>query len=634
MRLAWLVMPWMIAGCAVGTTSATDPPRPASSPPGVAEASVSPPRYATHRDARGDLLPAGAVARLGSARLRHPVEVTALAWSADGERLVSVDSQGEIRSWDGRVGRRAAKAPSIRGGTIAISPDGTWLAVGGEDLSVHALADGVERWRQPTRPPIVRDVAFHPEGALLAAAVGTTVEVRDAGTGGALQRWTEHEERVERVTWSPDGGLLASADRGGLVLVRDTASGELVTTFRLTDGSWPPVVLSFTRDGSLLLAGDDPIELREGRTGAFVGELRGFGPIAGAAASADGTLLTSHAPPNHRLVRWNLTERRGALAWSTATPSARGAVAAHAERIAIADPIGGIALVAQADGRRLDEPVGHVGEIASVVFHPTSTRAWTGGEDGYVMAWDVTSGTPTRYDDRHPGGVHRMAADATGTRLITSGWDGLARVWEPGRVKARRVLTTGSGADVGWRHDGVPVTYSAERGLVVWAPEGERTLAPGRPGPMRVDPTGRRAVLPGVDGPIVADLEDGALLARLRAVPSTQSMLQDAAWSPDGEHIAFAGADGRTWIVDVNGSEAVALEGPHGVVTSIAWSADGRQLASAHDEGTWVWDVTRRAIVATLQGHDGYTTHVAWTADGARIATASTDGTVLLWTRP
>src|SRR5688572_19874060 len=76
-------------------------------------------------DAWGDPLPAGAAARLGSSRFQQGDQVTDLAYSADGARIVT-SSWGSIRVWEASTGRLIRR---ILGGegeleSTAISPDG------------------------------------------------------------------------------------------------------------------------------------------------------------------------------------------------------------------------------------------------------------------------------------------------------------------------------------------------------------------------------------------------------------------------------------------------------------------------------------------------------------------------------
>ena len=56
-------------------------------------------------DQYGDPLPEGAVARIGTVRLRHAGPVSALAYSHDGKILASGSEDGTIRLWDAATGK-------------------------------------------------------------------------------------------------------------------------------------------------------------------------------------------------------------------------------------------------------------------------------------------------------------------------------------------------------------------------------------------------------------------------------------------------------------------------------------------------------------------------------------------------
>src|SRR5262249_51492781 len=91
---------------------------------------------AVRRDLYGDPLPPGAVARLGSMRLRHLAPLNRVAVSRDGSLVASIDYN--VRVWDRRSGRLLGDLESdhFRTWAAVFTPDGKGLA------SAHALGAG------------------------------------------------------------------------------------------------------------------------------------------------------------------------------------------------------------------------------------------------------------------------------------------------------------------------------------------------------------------------------------------------------------------------------------------------------------------------------------------------------------
>jgi WD40 repeat protein len=104
-------------------------------------------------------------------------------------------------------------------------------------------------------------------------------------------------------------------------------------------------------------------------------------------------------------------------------------------------------------------------------------------------------------------------------------------------------------------------------------------------------------------------------------------------FSPDGAHVASAGADGtvRIWTPG-EARPATVLRGHTGRVTAVTYRRDGRAIVSGGTDGTVrVWDTRTHRSVA-LRGHRGAVNAVAFSPDGAHVVSAGVDGTVYVWT--
>ena len=107
----------------------------------------------------------------------------------------------------------------------------------------------------------------------------------------------------------------------------------------------------------------------------------------------------------------------------------------------------------------------------------------------------------------------------------------------------------------------------------------------------------------------------------------------NAAFSPDGTHIATASGDHTARIWDTATGEQVAvLTGHDDAVLFVAYSPDGRRIVTAsRDQTARVWDAASGRQVEVLEGHLALVTAAAFSPDGTRIVTASADQSARVW---
>jgi WD40 repeat protein len=201
------------------------------------------------------LLPPGAIRRFAEAPFWHPGGVFGSALSPDGKRLATAAGRS-VLLWDTAAGKavRRFDTPGPRGTpmTLAFSPDGTRLAVGGGysgELLVWDVGTGKEVHRvagpRDGRTEFLGVVGFTPDGLhLVLDRLGTT-EFWDVRTWKEV-RTTHGAGRLH----SPVGPTLVAEARGEVIL---TGLGRGGATVGLPL-QVPPGGLALSPDGRTLAA--------------------------------------------------------------------------------------------------------------------------------------------------------------------------------------------------------------------------------------------------------------------------------------------------------------------------------------------------------------------------------------------
>jgi WD40 repeat protein len=406
-------------------------------------------------DLHGDLLPDGALARLGTVRWRHGAPVRTVAFSPDGGVVAALDADGAVRLWtraNGRERKRWRQQSGSRG-PLAFSPDGRLLATGdGGIIHLWDAATGAEVRRLEGHQGTVHCLAFAPDGRTLASGaveglryVGSTdvlvarrspgdkvLRLWDVATGRPTREFSGHEDGIETVAWSPDGRTLATGGWDRTIRIwdapdtsperkrrdadtsperkrRDTTNER--QCFTGADASVGQVL--FLRDGKTLVSAGDDHTLRfwdvaEGKQVGCTGG--GERPVDAIALSPDGKTIASVGGGGLRL--WDAAggeERTPA----PAGPASGACVAFSPDGRLLVAPSGhAVGLWNVATGRPLAAAGGHRAGVTVVGFTAGGQGAYTAGSDKRLRTWTV--GGQERSAIEVPGSPHQFAVSADG----------------------------------------------------------------------------------------------------------------------------------------------------------------------------------------------------------------------------
>ncbi|MBL8795761.1 MAG: PD40 domain-containing protein, partial [Planctomycetia bacterium] len=197
--------------------------------------------------------PAGLVAHLGGAGMRHGSQVSALALSRDGKWLASGGWDNKVKIWEAATGRLVQEFPAARGG-LEFSPDGTLLAVEvGTGINLVETATGKTlRKVTGTRGRFSEDSKRLATSQLVPNARTYTVSVFAVDSGKLVRTWGAYPGSMEAFAFSPDGKLLAGGCQDGIIYLWDAQTGK--ETGRLIGHRNEIQCVRIASDGSQLLS--------------------------------------------------------------------------------------------------------------------------------------------------------------------------------------------------------------------------------------------------------------------------------------------------------------------------------------------------------------------------------------------
>ncbi|WP_421656040.1 TIR domain-containing protein [Leptothermofonsia sp. ETS-13] len=457
----------------------------------------------------------------------------------------------------------------------------------------------------------LQSVNFSPDGQLIASASADNTAILWNRNGQLVKRLTGHQNFVYDVKFSPDGKNIATAASDKTVKIWNREGILLKTLQGLSDSD-----VMFSSDSKTII-----IFNKEG--------LKFY--------QLDGKLLKAFQPDLFQ----DYGQNTRVMAYS---PDGRTIATVEGKDVKL---------------RMLNSTLeasqifNHDTGVRDVSFSPDGKTIATAGGDGIVRVWNLTgkklsqfSATGTSYSELFGIGIryewNETAKNLTITEVFENSPAQIARLMVGDRILAvdgklisEFRFNQSEASDRIRGNVGTEVSLKVERKggelrEVVLRRAKVRFSSPAELMSVRFSPNGQTLATAGADGSVNLWQLNGALV---KAFPGHAGFVIGVRFSPDGKSLISAGFDNTIRLWQVNAGESALFDGHTHAINWISFSPDGETFAtSGSDKTVKLWN-RNGELQKTLEGHNHWVNEANFSSSGQLIASASADKTVKIWNR-
>ncbi len=565
----------------------------------------------------------------------HTANISSVAMTLDGKKIVSVSGDKTIRIWD-NSGEELAVLTGHENyiSSVAITPDGKKIISGSGDKTIRIwdILSGKELAVLNGHDGDISAVAITPDGQnIVSASWDKTIRIWDINSGQQLAVLKGHEDGVIAVAITPDGQNIVSASWDNTIRIWDLVYGAELQV--LKGHELGVISVAITPDGQNIVSGswDNTI-----RVWNIAGE-----PLKVLRGHQDRVWSVKITPDGQKIVSGS--GDKTIKVWSLSGEQLAEYKGHESGVLSVGISPDGKTIISASDDRTIrlwdmsaQEPkiLGlHELGVISVAITPDGQKIVSGSADKTIRLWDISQDKLTVFKG-HESTINSVAITPDGQKIVSGSDDRTIRLWDMSGQQLAVLKGHQAGViSVAISPDGkYIVSGSSDNTIRLWDISGkELAVFGGHGGPVvsvAISPDGKQIVSGSDDGAVRLWSISGEQLA---VFTGHESGVYSVAISPDGEKIVSGSLDNKIRIWNLAGQPIAILRGHENYVRFVAITPDGQNIVSASQDNTIrVWNLAGEEV-GILQGHEGGVNAVAIASDGQNIISGSDDKTIRLW---